>query len=272
MKYGQVELGEVSREYKEFVDKFKPKKTTDDCYTPAPIYEAVVKWCELEYGINRADIVRPFWPDGDFERFEYPDGAVVIDNPPFSIITPIVRFYEAHAIQYFLFAPHLTNFGIPAKCHIITNADITYENGATVNTSFVTNLDAYVVRVPHLLHDMIHEANKERLQIKSVPKYSYPLEVITAARCGYYADHGTDFAIKAEDCLKVRRLDAQTGGTSIYGSGYLISPQATAYRAEVERIAAERAREEQKPSHVWKLSDREQDIISRLGKENKPCD
>ena len=26
--------GENTTEYKEFEDKFKPKKTTDDCYTP----------------------------------------------------------------------------------------------------------------------------------------------------------------------------------------------------------------------------------------------
>lgn len=28
-----------SNTYEEFVDKFKPKKTTDDCYTPGAIYE-----------------------------------------------------------------------------------------------------------------------------------------------------------------------------------------------------------------------------------------
>lgn len=27
--------------YEEFVEKFKPKKTTDDCYTPPEIYETV---------------------------------------------------------------------------------------------------------------------------------------------------------------------------------------------------------------------------------------
>ena len=32
---------EETVEYKGFVEKFKPKKTTDDCYTPLLIYEAV---------------------------------------------------------------------------------------------------------------------------------------------------------------------------------------------------------------------------------------
>lgn len=41
-------------------------------------------------------IVRPFWPGGDYEDFDYPTGCVVIDNPPFSILSKIVRFYEDH--------------------------------------------------------------------------------------------------------------------------------------------------------------------------------
>ena len=28
-------------DYDAFVDKFVPKKTTDDCYTPQPVYDAV---------------------------------------------------------------------------------------------------------------------------------------------------------------------------------------------------------------------------------------
>lgn len=34
---GQMTLGEINAEYQSFVDKFKPKKTTDDCYTPPNI-------------------------------------------------------------------------------------------------------------------------------------------------------------------------------------------------------------------------------------------
>lgn len=32
---------EIFNDYEGFVEKFKPKKTTDDCYTPPEIYEAV---------------------------------------------------------------------------------------------------------------------------------------------------------------------------------------------------------------------------------------
>ena len=33
------EISEEDEEYQEFLEKFKLKKTTDDCYTPAPVYE-----------------------------------------------------------------------------------------------------------------------------------------------------------------------------------------------------------------------------------------
>ena len=31
-------------DYEGFCEKFKPRKTTDDCYTPANVYEAVKAW------------------------------------------------------------------------------------------------------------------------------------------------------------------------------------------------------------------------------------
>lgn len=69
--------------YEEFVDKFKPKLTTDDCYTPENVYETVKAWAIKEYEWGGRPIVRPFWPGGDYQKYEYPDGCVVIDNPPF---------------------------------------------------------------------------------------------------------------------------------------------------------------------------------------------
>ena len=273
MQYGQIEFAEVSAEYKEFVEKFKPNKTTDDCYTPENVYNAIVNWAVEEYGIDPAAIIRPFYPGGDYERHNYPVGGVVLDNPPFSIITPIVRFYEANNIKYFLFAPHLTNFQIPAKCHIMTDARITYENGATVNTAFVTNLDHYAVRSCPKLCEVVRVANAANIQTKKLPKYKYPLEVLTSARCGYYAAHGVDYQVEACDLLPVRRLDAQTG-TTIFGSGFLLSEEATRARAEAERIARENImRDAEKigdgtPIIIWELSEREKEIIKRLGRQS----
>lgn len=96
-------------QYDEFTAKFNlsHKKTTDDCYTPPEVYNCVRDYF-LEQFPDWKDrpIVRPFCPDGDFERFDYPDSCVVIDNPPFSISAKIVRWYIDHNIQFALFAPH----------------------------------------------------------------------------------------------------------------------------------------------------------------------
>ena len=79
--------------YEEFVEKFKPKKTTDDCYTPPYIYDAVQRWAINEYRLDGRPILRPFYPGGDYEHFEYQKNGVVIDNPPFSILSKIITFY-----------------------------------------------------------------------------------------------------------------------------------------------------------------------------------
>ena len=58
----QSTFDETSEDYKAFVEKFKPKKTTDDCYTPANIYDAVLEWAAKKYGFDKSAAVRPFWP------------------------------------------------------------------------------------------------------------------------------------------------------------------------------------------------------------------
>ena len=40
-----------SPEYIAFVNKFKPKRTTDDCYTPPLIYETIKGWACRELAI-----------------------------------------------------------------------------------------------------------------------------------------------------------------------------------------------------------------------------
>ena len=90
---------ELFEDYEGFVEKFKPKKTTDDCYTPPEIYDVVADYVSERFGIDRADMVRPFYPGGDFESFDYPDGCCVVDNPPFSILQRIKRFYRDNGIK-----------------------------------------------------------------------------------------------------------------------------------------------------------------------------
>ena len=252
------EMAEDNDEYNEFVDKFKPKKTTDDCYTPPAVYEAVLNWVKKEYNIpDDATICRPFYPGSNYKKYKYPDGCVVVDNPPFSILSEIKRWYSEKNIKYFLFAPHLTLFSNNAghESYIVTNSQIIYENGANVKTSFVNNLDSCKARTAPTLAKVIDEAVEETKQTVKLPKYDYPNEVITAAILSKIAD--VDFKIYPEDCYFIRQLDSQKEkGAALYGGGFLISEKAAAEKAAAEKAAAEK----------WQLSEREWEIVKSLGK------
>ena len=258
----QMTLGDINPEYQAFVDKFKPKKTTDDCYTPPLVFEAVLDWVVDEYGIDREKVVRPFWPGGDYLRFDYPDDCVVVDNPPFSIISQICRDYVAAGVRFFLFAPYLTCLNIlPEQIgHVITATDIEYENGAKIGTSFVTNLEPCLARSAPDLRERIAEAvaTIRREKARTLPKYKYPDNVVTAAMLGYMANHDTEYTVRRGRFI--RELDSQReSGKAIFGGGYLISDTSAAEKAAAEKAAAEKAAAE-----CWQLSDRERLIIESL--------
>ena len=264
----QGEFDEVSPDYKAFVDKFKPKKTTDDCYTPSNVYAVILKWAAKKYGFDEADAVRPFWPGGDYQRENYHAGCVVVDNPPFSILSQICRFYNAHGVKYFLFAPALTLFSNRGESnYVVAGASVTYENEAVVNTSFITNLGEYLVESAPDLRDLIkaEDDKNRREKVKELPKYAYPDAVITAAAINYLAVHHTPYRLKREDALFIRRLDAQ-GGTdkALFGGGFLLTERAAAERAAAERAAAERAAAERAAVHRWELSPREIELQKLL--------
>lgn len=242
-----AQLSLADLEYGAFVEKFKPKKTTDDCYTPPNVYEAILGWVRREYGIGEdVPIVRPFWPGGDYEREDYPEGCVVVDNPPFSIISKICADYKRAGVRFFLFAPYLTNFSSQQTglCHVLTDADILYENGASINTSFVTNLDPAEVRSAPELNRLIIEADKvnRSKQKRELPKYSYPDAVLTATMVGRFSRYGIDYRLRPESCTFIRALDSQRAvGKGIFGSGYLLSTKAAAEKAAAHRWPLSRA-------------------------------
>lgn len=226
---------ELHLDYEGFIGKFKPKKTTDDCYTPPYIYETLIKWLQKKAYIQPGTpIVRPFWPGADFtDLAQYPQGSVVVDNPPFSILAPIISFYEQHNITYFLFAPSLMvcNYG-GGEYHrtgIIINLNVIYENGAGVNTAFVTNLpclDPYKIMTAPDLYEMLKNAQKEGRKEERdkvvLPKYTYPENAVTAARLHRIAHH-VPFLLRRSETYFVRALDSQRPlKKDIFGSGFLI--------------------------------------------------
>lgn len=261
-----------SKTYEEFVEKFKSKKTTDDCYTPPSIYAVVRDWACKEYGIDPSEIVRPFYPGGDYRRFNYPEGAVVLDNPPFSILAKICAFYLEHGIPFFLFAPSLTCFsGQPIFMqmnHLVCDANIEYDNGAVVKTSFVTSYGGDIVaqtapELTNLVNTEVARLKKET--VKQLPKYTYPDHVVSSAIMQRYAHYGIDFKIRRGECLRIRCLDAQRPEKKeIFGSGLLLSDRLAEKHAAVKRAAAERAAAERAAATVWQLSEREKELVNQL--------
>ena len=253
------EIDEGDEEYQAFLDKFVPKKTTDDCYTPDLVYEAVAQWVANEYHVAPRHFVRPFYPGGDYQREQYLPDAIVVDNPPFSILSEIIKFYVEKGIRFFLFAPTLTLFSSSSSSLVTAlpvAASVTYENKANVNTSFVTNLEDPSIRLRSVpsLYRVVKEANDRNLeeQRRELPKYAYPDNVVTSAFVARLSRYGIDFSVSRAESVSIDALDAQKEqGRGIYGKGYLVSERAAAERAAAIRFA---------------LSPREREIVAQLGK------
>ena len=244
---------EENKEYQNFVEKFKPKKTTDDCYTPPVVYDAVLNYVKEKCNIEGLRVLRPFYPNGDYENETYNENCVVIDNPPFSIISQIIRFYLKRNVKFFLFAPHLTLFSSDQDyTSIATDAFITYENGAKIKTSFVSNMfgNKKIIGCPDLSERLkaVQKQNKACL-----PRYVYPDNIVTVSKIAQLVNKGIRVEIDKKDTSFCQRMDAQKlVKKSIYGSGFLVSDK-TAQELKAQKEVV-----------YWGLSDREKQIIKTL--------
>jgi len=263
-------------DYEAFVDKFEDKKTTDDCYTPDNVYKAILNFISDKFDLKDFEIIRPFYPGGDYESLEYKKNCVVIDNPPFSIITKIERFYIENGVKFFLFAPHMTLFSSNLKCTaIVVGGDIVYENGATVKTSFLSNMfgNIRILGAPELYNDLrtINANNKV-----SLPKYDYPNNIITVSKVQKLVENGIEFKVDYSDCHHCSQLESQKKHKkTLFGSGFLLSEKAAAEKAAAEKAAAEKAAAEKAAAEkaaaendtriIWELSPKELQIIETLG-------
>lgn len=242
-------------------------------YPPA-VYEAVKDWAVKEYGWAGRPIVRPFWPGGDYENFDYPPGAVVIDNPPFSIVSKIAAWYEARRIDYFLFAPGVTLLAIlSATSHIGVSAKIRYENGAVVNTSFISSQGPLLRSAPEL-YRIIDEIHQKACLIPKNRQiiYRYPDSLITSTTLSKFSRYGIEYA--SDTGTRVNRMDAQIGmKKSIFGGGYIV-PREEAVRAqeavrkaraaELAKAAGKKIAQEEAVSVRLDFSTREEAIAASL--------
>lgn len=254
---------EENDEYNAFVDKFNEEAplTTDDCYTPPVVYDLVRDFVNDKVApLAGRKIVRPFFPGGDYKDLsQYPEGCVVLDNPPFSIYAEIVRFYLEHNIEFFLFGPQLTLFVADADCcFCLFSIMVTYENGAKVNTGFVTNMrkDRRIWVESTLREAIIKAQKREPTQVV----YNYPKNIITAALLGKVANGG-ELIVAPNECRYVRNIEGfKELDKGLFGGGFILSTEA----AERAREAAERAR-----AIDINLSERELAIVAALDAQNE---
>ena len=266
---------EIHADYEGFIAKQARNhaKTTDDCYTPPAVYDAVAGWVRDTGAagkctdIEGCNILRPFYPGGDYQSEPYGAGDVVIDNPPFSILGSIVRWYNEHAVRYFLFAPGLTCCSIRAKhTNIITGMNIVYNNGALVNTGFVSNMfgDVFLMTAPDL-GARIRAAQAEERRPKR-NKLQYPANVITAGNCQTVAAKGLEFTIAESEVYRLKNglenYSLKTGKKP-FGGAYLMTDAKAAEFAELRRET------HRQTVLTVELSENERGIIKELNDKNK---
>lgn len=226
--------------YYEFTQKFKGKQTTDDCLTPPAVYDAVLGFLYAQRPeLEGLPVVRPFWPGGDYERHGYPEGCVVVDNPPFSQYGRIVRFFLDRGIPFFLFAPGLTCAHPDERvCTIVTGRAITYENGAKITTAFATDLfPGLRLWCCPALGDAIRRAQGEAGDGRA--ELGLPGYVVTPARLGKLARHA-EWKLESTGAGFLRRV----GGQPLYGGGFIISARQEASLRAAQEEAGRRAQEE----------------------------
>ena len=246
----------VFHDYESFIAKFADNpKTTDDCFTPQDVYEAVVRYVGTIVDLSDKVILRPFFPGGDYEHSDYPDNGVVIDNPPFSIFTKCCAFYARHHIPFFLFGPGLTITSCCKYCTAVIVADqITFENGAKVKCNFASNLygDKIITTAP-LLNEYITSCKSQDTKV-NLPKYEYPDEILSVSDMQTICRGGIDFAVLRSESEVVRDMDHHPKGGGLFGDHLMLSAAKAAAKASAQNIVK------------IQLSPRERRIVERLGR------
>lgn len=144
--------------------------------------------------------------------------------------------------------------------YIVVGGEITYENGAIVRTSFITNMfdDVKIIGDAELLEEFRKLNARKKANL---PKYKYPKNITTVSEITYIIERGISLKINKSDTKHCRVLESQKKyKKSIFGSGFLLSEKATAKKATAKKEAAEKDN-----VIVWELSKKEKEIIQSLG-------
>ena len=258
----------VFHDYESYIAKFQEKeKTTDDTYTPPDIYEAVLNYVRSIYPMEGKEILRPFYPGGDYEHAEYPEDGVVIDNPPFSMFTKICKFYSERRIPFFIFGPGLTIFSCLKYCSVVVVASqIKFSNGAKVKCNFATNLigDTLVTISPELSEAIA--ACPSQTQKVNLPKFRYPQGLLSVSDLQTMAKGNLPFSVNRNEAVIVSNLDNHPKKGGLFGNHLLISKAAAVKAAAVKAAAVKAAAVKAAAVKAIPitLSERERAIIDNL--------
>ena len=266
----------VFHDYESFIAKFSAEnpKTTDDCFTPQDVYQAVVDYVGTIIDMSDKVVLRPFFPGGDYENAEYPYNGIVIDNPPFSMFLPIVKFYTARKIPFFLFGPGMTIVWASKYCTVICiNNNITFENGAKIQCNFASNLfgDTVAMTAPRL-SQAIAACPSQIVKPKNA-QYAYPDNMLCVSDLQAICKGGVDFAVSRTETHMIDKMDLHPKKCNIVGTRFLVSDDVVERKNKALKSAQDAldlAREAKKndPSiERIQLSDRERRIIERLNKQ-----
>ena len=257
----------VFHDYESFLAKFADNpKTTDDCFTPKDVYEAVVKYVGTVIDMSDKVVLRPFFPGGDYENAEYPENGVVIDNPPFSMFLPIVKFYTARDIPFFLFGPGMTIVWASKYCTVLCiNNNIVFENGASVACNFASNLfgDIVAMTAP-LLSELIAKCKSQNTKQKQ-SQYIYPANMLCVSDLQAICKGGIDFAVKRSETHMIDKMDLHPKKCNIFGTRFLISDHVVSMKEEALEASRQAQAQAQAGTFVEiELSQREKRIVERL--------
>ena len=126
------------------------------------------------------------------------------------------------------------------------------------------------VRTAPDLYRMLEAADRRHKEETktSMPKYTYPDNVLLSVMLNQYAKYGVEYSVSRDESMYFCTLDSQRSmGKTVFGGGLLISENAAAEKTAAENAAAENAAAES--SIVWTLSDREKEIVRKLGETKK---
>ena len=258
----------VFHDYESFLAKFADSpKTTDDCFTPQDVYQAVVDYVGTIIDMSDKVVLRPFFPGGDYENAEYPYNGIVIDNPPFSMFLPIVKFYTARKIPFFLFGPGMTIVWASKYCTVLCiNNNIVFENGANVACNFASNLfgDTVAMTAPRL-SQAIAACPSQNITQKNA-QYAYPDNMLCVSDLQAICKGGIDFAVSRSETHMIDKMDLHPKKCNIFGTRFLVSDDVVERKKKA--LAMSKEAQDNAANFVnIQLSERERRIIERLNKQ-----